>query len=331
MKTPALLFALGIASIIAACAAPALEDETVDTQSNVAAKTPDQPVIEPLEEKSLIKLGAYASPVKRTEGYPDLAAGVVVFKPRYELWSDGAKKRRFIQLPAGKKITVDEKGEFTFPVGTLIYKEFYKGDKLHETRVIQHAEDAYRIATYIWNAEGTDAAIDTDGGTFGEGETKHDIPSQDTCSGCHNNEENPVLGLSYVQLDPKMSAEDKAALFKAAPSAFAWPESASESAQTTLGYLHANCGHCHQDTPDEGGFNLRLVPSDTKAKDLASLAPFTSTKAKAPRMLRRMGNASMPALGVSIADPRVKEGGVVAEGIKQIANPTATPAATATK
>src|SRR5687767_15646473 len=144
MKSPVLLFALGLGSLIAACTTATLEEETADTETHLED-------IEPPAEESLLALKGYASPVKRNaDGEPELAPGVVTFTPRYELWSDGASKRRFIQLPKGEKITVDEKNEFQFPVGTVIYKEFYKGGKLHETRVIQHATEGYRIATYKW-------------------------------------------------------------------------------------------------------------------------------------------------------------------------------------
>jgi cytochrome c553 len=317
MKSSAWVFALGLASLVAACTTATLEEDSADTQSNIG-RTPDQPEIAPPDEKSVLDLKGYASPVKRAaDGKPELAAGVIPFTPRWELWSDGAKKRRFIQLPKGEKITVDEKGEFTFPVGTVIYKEFYKGDKLHETRVIKHEKDGYRIATYLWNADLTDAKLDAEGGTFGEGATKHDIPDQVTCASCHNNEANPVLGLSYVQLNPAMSAEDKSALFKSAPAAFAWPEAATEPMQTALGYTHANCGHCHQDT-EPGGFSLRLLPSDTKSKDLASIAAFASTRTKGTRMLSRMKSGNMPMLGVSVVDDKVTGEGAVAAGIREI-------------
>jgi cytochrome c553 len=317
MKSPVLLFALGLASFVAACTTAAVEEETLDTEASVA--TPREGELAPLNETSLLALKGYSSPIARNaDGQPALGAGVVTFTPRYELWSDGAKKRRFIQLPKGEKIAVDEKGIFTFPMGTLIYKEFYKGGKLHETRVIQRAPSGFKIATYLWNAEGTDATLDTDGGTFGDGETEHEVPAQTTCGGCHKDGANPVLGLSYVQLNPKMSAEDKRLLFSAAPRSFEWPEAATESTHSTLGYLHANCGHCHNDT-SEGGFSLRLLPSDTKAKDLASLAAFVSTRDTATSMLRRLKSGGMPRLGVSVVDPRVKNEGDVAAGIAAIA------------
>src|SRR5688572_10898868 len=53
-----------------------------------------------------------------------LAVGVREYAPAVELWSDGADKRRFIALPAGKQIDASNPSEWKFPVGTKLWKEF---------------------------------------------------------------------------------------------------------------------------------------------------------------------------------------------------------------
>src|SRR5262245_53175162 len=60
--------------------------------------------------------GLYADWPSRT-----LAPGLRAFKPGFELWSDGASKRRWLYLPPGGRIDVSSMNEWVFPVGTKIW------------------------------------------------------------------------------------------------------------------------------------------------------------------------------------------------------------------
>src|SRR5688500_4148724 len=53
-----------------------------------------------------------------------IASGIHAYTPRWELYSDGATKRRWIYLPAGAKITTTNNDHWEFPVGTKLWKEF---------------------------------------------------------------------------------------------------------------------------------------------------------------------------------------------------------------
>src|SRR5262245_45194627 len=53
-----------------------------------------------------------------------LAPGVRSFRPRFELWSDGASKRRWIWLPPGTQIDTSDMDAWQLPVGTKLWKEF---------------------------------------------------------------------------------------------------------------------------------------------------------------------------------------------------------------
>jgi hypothetical protein len=316
------LLALSLAAAVVAACTSGTTDKAKSSEAPV--KNPaEAPEIPPLEETSLANLGAYALPLQRSPGYePKLTPGVVVYTPRYQLWSDGATKRRFVQLPKGEKIRVDASGAWTFPTGTRIYKEFYKGGYLHETRVIEKTAAGFRIATYLWNEAGTEATLDMAGGTVGSGETQHSVPSQRECAGCHNDDKNPVLGLSFVQLNPEMSTEDKDALFVEAPAPFVWRASATTEMQTTLGYLHANCGHCHSDA-DDGSTFLSLRPSDSgdgpEHSAMDGIRSFADTRLNGDLMLILMETVTMPRLGVTVADPRViTPEGDIRKGIQAI-------------
>lgn len=85
------------------------------------------------------------------------AAAVLSFSPRYPLWTDGADKRRWIQLPPGSHIDASEPDAWQFPAGTRLWKEFGYGGRPVETRLIERPADGQRrFATYVWNDAGTE-------------------------------------------------------------------------------------------------------------------------------------------------------------------------------
>src|SRR5262245_7866666 len=56
-------------------------------------------------------------------GRETLAPGVVAYAPRFQLWSDGAEKRRWLWLPPGTRIDTSDMDSWVFPVGTKLWKE----------------------------------------------------------------------------------------------------------------------------------------------------------------------------------------------------------------
>ena len=85
------------------------------------------------------------------------------------------------------------------------------------------------------------------------------MPSAKQCGTCHNGEPGRVLGLSAVQ-----AGVPDDWLTHASPRAFEPPGTDAERA--ALGYLHANCAHCHNPNgsarPDSD-MDLRLSVADT--------------------------------------------------------------------
>src|SRR5690242_19885860 len=49
-----------------------------------------------------------------------LSPGVRRYRPRFELWSDGASKQRWILLPPGAQIDTSDQDSWQLPVGTKI-------------------------------------------------------------------------------------------------------------------------------------------------------------------------------------------------------------------
>ena len=179
-----------------------------------------------------------------------LGVGVHAYAPAFELWSDGAVKRRWVQLPPGTRIDVSDAEDWRFPVGTRLWKEFVRDGVRVETRVLQRtgeADDAWVAAAYVWNDEGD--AVLTPAGLENARGTEHDVPAANRCFGCHGGRKSRVLGFSALQLansDGPFTLADAvdAGLLSDTPTAALVVPGSSED-RAMLGLLHVNCGHCH--------------------------------------------------------------------------------------
>src|SRR5262245_37071710 len=140
-------------------------------------------------------------------GGRQVAPDVLPFSPQYPLWSDGAAKRRWIHLPPGTSIDASRPDAWEFPRGTKLWKEFSHGRAL-ETRYLElGADGAWRFASYVWNADGSDATLAPANGlrdlpTSGAPGARYSIPSENDCRACHEAAPVPVLGFSALQLSP---------------------------------------------------------------------------------------------------------------------------------
>ncbi|HEX5640445.1 MAG TPA: hypothetical protein VFX81_11660 [Burkholderiaceae bacterium] len=239
-----------------------------------AAAAPAAPVPARLSETGLYLPGSTTA----------VRAGVIAFSPQYPLWSDGTRKRRWIALPPGATIDASQVDAWEFPVGTRLWKEFAYGRRI-ETRMIERlADGSWRFAAYVWNAEGTEAVLapedgivvpvaDAPGGRYA-------VPGRNDCTACHEGPAIPVLGLTALQLssdrdplaphaDPPCAGQPDlrslvdrgvlrglpAELLKTPPRIAA----SSPTARAALGYLHGNCGHCHNAAGALTGLELVLA------------------------------------------------------------------------
>lgn len=195
------------------------------------------------------------------------------YSPQYPLWSDGATKRRWLHIPSGARIDASRPDEWDFPRGTKLWKEFSQGRRV-ETRLIERlADGSWRYATYVWNEEGSEALLAPAAGiralaVRGAPRGRYAVPGEADCRACHEGAAVPVLGATALQLSPDRDlaaphAEPRgegdvdlaalvargwlrnlpAGMLEAAPRI----EAPSAEARAALGYLHGNCGHCHND------------------------------------------------------------------------------------
>lgn len=206
------------------------------------------------------------------------------FAPQYPLWTDGATKRRWISLPPGDVIDASNPDAWEFPIGTRFWKEFAFDGRPVESRFMQRlADGSWLFASYAWNAAGTQATLAPVRGisrahAFADG-SAHAIPGEAECKACHLSGGGPVLGFGTLQLsddrDPNALHAEPApppgltlsalaargmvagldrALLLAPPRS----STASATQRAALGYLHGNCGHCHNAYGPLRGLGLYL-------------------------------------------------------------------------
>jgi hypothetical protein len=179
-----------------------------------------------------------------------IASDVRSFRPRFELWSDGASKQRFIQLPAGAQIDTSDMDAWQFPVDTKLWKEFTRQGVRVETRLLQRLPSGWIGLSYLWQADGSDALAAPFGAIDALG-TPHDVPASNECDACHAGRSSHVLGFSAVQLarpaeGDSLSLQELIRLGLVSNAPATTPQvPGDETEQAALGYLHANCSHCH--------------------------------------------------------------------------------------
>jgi hypothetical protein len=278
-------------------------------------------------------------------------ADVIAFAPQYPLWSDGTRKQRWIYLPPGRAIDATQPDAWQFPIGTRLWKEFSFGHRI-ETRYIERLPDGtWRFASYAWNKDGSDAVLVPEDGAVvtatGAPGGRYTVPSRTDCLACHEGPTVPVLGFSALQLSPDRdplaphaeparrdhvdlrSLVAQRRLLNLPQQLLATPpriRARSSTERAALGYLHANCGHCHNAAGALDGLDLALAQqagasSDSVTQTLNSLFGHSSRfrpqgAASAQRVARdgsgahmlilrmRTENtlARMPPLGVQVVD-----------------------------
>ncbi|WP_437283597.1 PQQ-dependent sugar dehydrogenase [Sorangium sp. So ce375] len=229
-----------------------------DPCADAAALPPD-----PLPPVRLSETGLYADISTRSR-----AAGTREFRPAYELWSDGAAKRRFVYLPRCSTIDTSDMDHWSLPVGARLWKEFRAEGVAVETRFIHRfgpGVDDWLFAAYAWDPARNDAFLVEEGVEDARG-TGHDIPRTAECWECHGKLPERVLGFSALQLSHGGPGETIASLSDAGrltvPMRAGLRPPGDAQAAAALGYLHANCGNCHNST-GVATLRTRLLAANT--------------------------------------------------------------------
>ncbi|AKF07865.1 c-type cytochrome domain-containing protein [Sandaracinus amylolyticus] len=229
---------------------------------------------------ALLGLGACASPragLDRREPnptclgratFPDALADTGCFEPgsstpiaamlpyevRVPLWSDGAAKERFVALPDGGSLEVDD-GHVILPPGGVLVKTFRAGAQPIETRLLVRDEQGtWHAATYLWDEAGAEARR-FEGGTVERGGLTWDVPREDECFDCHVDAAGTSLGLELAQLDTDVvyvatgrsapQLDTLVAIGALARDALEHDHAPYEP-DDARAYLHVQCAHCHR-------------------------------------------------------------------------------------
>ncbi|MFO0679217.1 MAG: hypothetical protein U0169_22000 [Polyangiaceae bacterium] len=268
------------ASLVSTDAAPSGNDGGPVTATEAGAKdgsTRDVAVVTgPCDlgdgtPKDLECTGLYANFATKT-----IAATALPYAPSHELWSDGAKKSRWIEIPAGKKIDVTNLNAWTFPVGTKVWKEFrlVEGarERRIETRFMVKLEDEswYRVS-FAWSADESTTTQVADGVEKVANTADYGIPGTGACERCHNGRTDNLLGfetlllaspgatgLTFSELEKKGWLQSTNGNHLLDAGALAFPGTAVESA--ALATLHVNCGvSCHNSNDGSSRFKLDVL------------------------------------------------------------------------
>lgn len=272
----------------AAVFAVALHQRAMGAQSTAEAIG-----IEPVLPRLLSETGLYSDAAALTVSDSNRP-----FVPQYPLWSDGAQKRRWVHLPAGKTIDASRVDQWTFPDGTRFWKEFAIGGRRVETRMLWKVDGDWRFAAYAWNKQQTDAELVAEHGLTTDVEVapgrRHRIPSAVECRACHDSARTEILGFNGLQLsddrDPLaphgevLTAEmtslrtllDDSRLagaptsWRSAPPRIAAPDAVTRA---VFGYMSTNCGSCHnrESSIANLGLDLKASASSGCAAGVATL------------------------------------------------------------
>ncbi|MFK8050209.1 MAG: parallel beta-helix domain-containing protein [Halioglobus sp.] len=208
------------------------------------------------------------------------ASGGVKYDLTTPLFSDYARKHRFVFLPEGSSAAYRESAVFDFPVGTIIAKTFAIQSDLRdpassqdviETRLLIKRLRGWDALPYIWNDEKTDAVLTVTGGTKAvswidaageERSTDYIVPNSNNCANCHGEDGIFPIGPKARLLNKSFDYGGEVAnqidywvqqdILSGAPSDTSAIVTIPLESDTDAplddrarGYLDINCAHCH--------------------------------------------------------------------------------------
>lgn len=209
-------------------------------------------------------------------------SSVIPYGLNSPLFSDYARKLRFVQVPKGQKVNYHPEEVLDFPDGTFIIKTFYypldarrpdAGRRIIETRLLVKDGEAWQAWPYVWDEDQNDAYLEVAGDQKSISwknekgkkiKSDYIIPNMNQCKGCHNRDEKiQPIGPSARQLNGDFDYAQGTANqlekwehlgileglpedHRNIPQLAVWdvPSSGSLSDRARA-YLDINCGHCH--------------------------------------------------------------------------------------
>ena len=266
------------------------------------------------------------------------AEGLIPYDINIPLWSDGALKERWMSLPDSSTIHIDADGDWQFPVGSVLVKNFRLADKLIETRLfIYHYDGEWGGYSYEWNDEQTDAVLLTAGKSKTINNQVWKFPSRSQCMQCHTLAAGRTLGPETIQMNSEflypstgIYANQLTTLSSIGLFDMPLPDLAvnlprlpittddTKSLESRVrGYLHTNCSMCHQPggpglgpedfryeipTSDMGALNTLPTQGDFGIEGALLINPGFPEKSILLHRMKSTGIGRMPPLGRELID-----------------------------
>ena len=220
---------------------------------------------------------------------------ILPYEPISSLFTDYAKKKRFVYIPKNKKAnyTADDQ-PLNLPIGSALIKTFYYNQvlpsntaRIIETRVMIRRDTGWVFAEYVWNEQQTEAYLQMGGSTTAVSfqhngaiqAINYEIPSEGNCATCHNSnlQAKPIgikpqsLNRSYLYAEGSINQltkwVEKGFLENSLPSTINSVVNYSDASQNinlrARSYFDINCAHCHHDGGSAEYVNLRFGFSDS--------------------------------------------------------------------
>jgi uncharacterized repeat protein (TIGR03806 family) len=259
------------------------------------------------------------------------------------LFSDYAAKHRYVFVPPGKTIGYRAQGVLDFPVGTTLVKTFaYPADlrapganeRFLETRLLIRKAQGWVALPYVWNADGTEAALKKAGAkldaswvhTDGQPrQVRWSVPNVNQCKGCHASAEavTPIGPKAWNLGQAQLASWTKLGLIAGVsnvPKVPAWNDPGAPVAIRARAYLDVNCAHCHHakgpasnsglflewDQPDRVAYGVGKRPvaagRGTGGHDFAIAPGHPDRSILVYRMASAEPGVMMPELGRTMTD-----------------------------
>lgn len=262
--------------------------------------------------------------------------GLIPYDLNSELWSDSADKRRWIALPDDRSIDIGPDGDFSFPEGTVLAKEFsIDGERIETRLMMKDVNGLWGGYSYEW--DGDDALLLPAGKQkqLPNGQTWR-YPDRGECFRCHTDAAGFALGPELSQLNRSLTypqtnlkANQLATLEHIGMLTSGLPDDPDQldvlagiddlhhaAARRARGYLHSNCAGCHRgEGPTQSTMDLRYQASRVDM-NVCNMAPLLGDMGIATAKLLDPGSPStsllvqrpastnplwrMPPLGTSI-------------------------------
>ena len=269
-----------------------------------------------------------------------VAQGVIPYDVNTALWSDGAGKRRWLAIPDGTQIDVQPDGDWGFPVGTVLIKEFsYNGNPFETRLFVRHDDGEWAGYAYEWNASLTDANLVAADGLAKQidGQLDWSYPSRAQCMQCHSQAAGRALGPETAQLNGEilypsgitsnqletlehigMFSNGLGGLPQDLPALTDVHDTSATLSDRSRSYLHSNCANCHRPNgPGQGSMDFRFQTAfedtgtcnvDPGLGDLGVpgakiLTPGDPASSVVSLRIHTLGSERMPPLGTQIVDP----------------------------